>query len=57
MRNDAAYQHAVEIFGLNVVRYVVEVVELSDPDAACVLFEDEGMQDHAECVRLLYFND
>jgi hypothetical protein len=50
-------QHAAEIFGMRVVRYVVEVVELSDADGAVVLFEDEGMQEHAECVRLLYFND
>lgn len=57
MTQEDKLQHAAEIFGMRVLRYVVEVVELSDPDGAVVLFEDEGMEEHAECVRLLYFDD
>lgn len=57
MNNAPRYSKAVELFGANVVAYVVEVVELSDPDGACVLFEDEKQWEHAECVRFMYFDE
>jgi hypothetical protein len=46
---------AINIFGREIVDFVVSMVSLSDPDGAYTAFEDEGMFKHAECVELLFF--
>ena len=52
----AALTEAEEIFGSDVVEKVVAVVEVSDPDGAWALFQDMGMDEHAECVEFVYFD-
>lgn len=47
---------AVGIFGKDVVDEVIAIVNLSDPDAAYVQFEDEGLSNHVSCVEFIYFN-
>jgi hypothetical protein len=47
---------AVEQFGAGVVETVVSLVEMSDPDGAWAMFQDQGMDEHAECVEFIYFD-
>ena len=47
---------AVGIFGKDVVDEVIAIVNLSDPDAAAIQFEDEDLDDHVSCVEFIYFN-
>jgi hypothetical protein len=51
-----ALNAAVEQFGAGVVETVVSLVEMSDPDGAWALFQDQGMNEHAECVEFIYFD-
>jgi len=53
--NKKLLQEAITCFGKQTVNEVKFIVETSDPDGAYVLFEDEGMFDHAACVEMLYF--
>jgi hypothetical protein len=46
---------AINIFGREIVDFVVSTVSLSDADGAYTLLEDAGMFEHAECVELLFF--
>ena len=48
-------KEAIEIFGKNLVHEVLEVVYLDDADGAYSTFQDMGMDDHAECVEMLFF--
>jgi hypothetical protein len=48
-------KEAIEIFGKNLVHEVLEVVYLADADGAYTTFQDMGMDDHAECVEMLFF--
>lgn len=48
-------QEAITCFGRQVVNEVVFIVQMSDPDGAYTLFEDERMFDHSGCVEMLYF--
>lgn len=50
-------EEAIQMFGETVVNETREIVEQSDPDGAWSMFKDMGMESHAECVELLYFND
>jgi hypothetical protein len=47
---------AEAVFGAEVVETVVSLVEMSDPDGAWALFQDQGMDEHAECVEFIYFD-
>ena len=57
MKNEksAILTEAEEIFGADVVETVVALVEMSDPDGAWAMFQDQGMDEHAECVEFIYF--
>jgi hypothetical protein len=46
---------AVEVFGKSLVHEVLEVVYLADADGAYSTFQDMGMDNHAECVEMLFF--
>lgn len=46
---------AIEIFGDDIVSEVRSLVSVSDPDGTYTMFQDMGMDDHAECVEFLYF--
>lgn len=48
-------EKTIEIFGINIVSQVEELVNVSDPDGVHSMFEDMGMFEHAECVSHLYF--
>jgi len=48
---------AVETFGEDVVAEVQNVVSISDPDGAWAMFSDMMMDDHVECVEMLYFEN
>lgn len=48
-------QDAIQCFGNIVVNEVVNVVYVSDADCAYSTFQDMGMDEHAECVEMLFF--
>lgn len=50
-------KQAIEIFGVDTVTEVVELVKISDADGAYTLFEDEGMFEEAECLSYMYFEE
>ncbi len=54
---DAKTAEAISIYGSDVVSTVIQMVEMSDPDGAHTMFEDEGMFQHAECVEFLFFEE
>lgn len=47
-------QEAIDLFGLDIVHQVEELVAVSDADGVYTMFEDMGMFEHAECVQYLY---
>jgi hypothetical protein len=47
---------AIEVFGKDVVDEVIAIVNLNEPDAAYVQFEDDKMLKHVACVEFIYFN-
>jgi len=49
-------QDAIQCFGDVIVKEVLSVVNISDPDCAYTTFQDMGMEDCAECVEMLFFN-
>lgn len=55
--NSEKVKKAVEIYGQDTVSTAISVVSISDPDGACCHAEDMGMDDLAECIRFLYFED
>jgi hypothetical protein len=50
-------KEAIETFGYDVVSEVQTLVGVSDPDGCYSMFQDMGMEDHAECVEFLYFDN
>lgn len=48
-------QEAITIYGKDIVNEVIEIVSMSDPDGAYILYEDQDMFDHSECVSFIYF--
>ena len=48
---------AEAIFGTDVVETVVALAEMSDPDGAWAQFQDQGMDEHVECVEFIYFEN
>lgn len=49
-------KEAIEIFGKSIVAETIQFVQLADPDGAYTTFQDNGMEEHAEIVEMLYFN-
>lgn len=56
MVTQEAIDEAIKIFGEDAVYQAMEVVAMSDPDGAYVMFEDNGMFEMAEAVEFLYFD-
>lgn len=56
MASQEAIDEAIKLFGQNVVYEAMEVAAMSDPDGAYVMFEDNGMFEHAEAIEFLYFD-
>lgn len=50
-------KQAIEDYGRDIVYEVRSIVEVSDPDGAWSMFQDMGMDLHAECVEFLYFEE
>ena len=50
-------KEAQAIYGVDTVGTVLEIVGVSDPDGAWSTFQDMGMEEHAECVEFLYFDN
>ena len=49
-------QEAVQCFGSITVEEVIDMVRVSDPDCMYTLYQDMNMDEHAECVEMLFFN-
>lgn len=49
-------QEAIACFGSTTVNNVIEMVSISDADCMYSTYQDMGMDDHAECVEMLYFD-
>lgn len=56
MATQEAINEAKGIWGEDTVYVAMEVVAMSDADGAYVMFQDQGMDDHAEVVEFLYFD-
>ncbi len=50
-------QEAVEIFGAEIIREVLSIVSVADADGAYSTFQDMGMDEHAEAVEMIFFED
>ena len=48
-------EDAITCYGPHIVNNVLEIVNISDPDGAYTLFEDQGMWDHADCIEMIFF--
>lgn len=55
MIDQGVMQNAVQCFGAVTVQDVIEMVGVSDPDCMYSLYQDMGMDEHAECVEMLFF--
>lgn len=49
-------KEAIECFGAVKVAEVMDMVSVSDPDCMYSLYQDMNMDEHAECVEMLFFN-
>ncbi len=47
-------KQAIDLFGYEVVNQVFEMMELTNPDDAFLLFNDKKMFIHSKCVEFLY---
>ena len=56
MATQEAIEEAIKLYGEDTVCMAMEVVALSDPDAAYTMFEDTGQFDCAGAVEFLYFD-
>lgn len=50
-------EEAKKLFGSEIVAEVIDMVGLADPDCVYAHYEDEGMDNHAECLEFLYFGN
>lgn len=50
------YKEAIELFGKTIVSEVLNLVYVSDADGCYSMFQDMGMDDHAECTEFMFFN-
>lgn len=57
MITEEKLQQAINTFGSQIVNKVISIVEMTDPDMAYVLFEDDGLMDETMCVEMLYFEE
>ena len=55
MVNQETMYEAVQCFGGQIVSEVIETVRVSDPDCMYSTYQDMGMDEHAECVEMLFF--
>jgi len=46
---------AIECFGGQIVAEVMEMVNLADPDCMYSTYQDMGMDQHADCLEMLFF--
>lgn len=53
--NKELMQDALQCFGKVIVSEVMDIVRVSDPDCAYTTFQDMNMEEHAECVEMLFF--
>ena len=53
--NRELIKDAIQCFGNIVVNEAISVVHVSDVDCAYSTFQDMGMDQHAECVEMLFF--
>ena len=53
--NKEFLDEAIETYGEDIVQEVIDMVELSDPDGAYSLYEDQDMHFHVECLEVLYY--
>ena len=49
-------KEAVEIFGWDIVSEAVSMVNIFDADGCYIVFQDRGMNEHAEAVEFIYFD-
>lgn len=55
MTNQSILQQAINVFGMQVVREVIEVMQhTEDVNEQNELFESKAMFDHADCLQFLY---
>ena len=47
-------KEAIDSFGYETVNQVFEMMELTNPDEAYVIFNDKKMFTHSKCVEFLY---
>lgn len=50
------YQEAIQLFGKTIVNEVMNLVYVSDADGVYSMFQDMGMDEHAECTEFIFFN-
>lgn len=50
-------ESAVETYGINIVGAALSSVALCDPDAAHTAFSSMDMEEHAECVAYIFFDE
>ena len=53
--NKELIKDAIQCFGNVIVNEVSSVIYISDADCAYSTFQDMGMDQHAECVEMLFF--
>lgn len=46
---------AIECFGGQIVAEVMEMVHFADPDCMYSTYQDMGMNQHADCLEMLFF--
>jgi hypothetical protein len=56
MVTQEAIDHAVKLFGKEVVYQAMEIVAMSDPDGAWTMLESTGQFEMAEAIEFLYFD-
>ncbi len=54
---DELILQAIEYFGSQVVSEVLTLIDVSDPDGVWVMFQDMEMEEHAQCIEFLYFEN
>jgi hypothetical protein len=55
--NEARVKKAIDRYGLDTVASTLSSVALCDADIAHTAFQDMGMEENADCVTFLFFNE
>lgn len=50
-------EEARTVFGDDTVDMVIDMVHIADPDGAWAEFMDQNMEEEAECVEFIYFDE